>query len=528
MVPPHASPDEVQVSLHHAVARPVGTVTLGLGVAMLLCATTAPLWNWLEGGARAQDQGAAMGLIVSGLATLAVGGALFAHGRRAAALPLGRREAILVVTLIWLFCGLFGGLPFVIDAGMSPADAFFEAVSGFTTTGATVVGDIEGTLSRPVLLWRSLTQWLGGMGIVVLFVAVFPNIGVGGKHMYRSEVPGPEAGGLRPRIRETSVVLWRIYAALTAVQVVLLKIFGMTWFESICHAFTTMSTGGFSTLDSSVGGFDAERVGYVNSLGIEFTIGIFMLIAGVNFSLYYGLIRFRSIRVFLRSTEFRVYVGLVVATTLTLWASLTIADPELRVFDAFRASFFMVSTTITSTGYGTDPLGGGYPAYPPFGLAIVLLLMFIGGSAGSTAGGIKVARVVLLFKLSWAQVRRSFRPQVVHVVRMARKAVDQTIIHDVAAFFLIFMVCMAAGILLVTAIDGVSVPKAFGAMLTSLSNMGPGPFHEIGTTAFIDDASDNFSGYSSVSKYIFSLAMILGRLEFFTLFALLLPDFWKR
>lgn len=517
--------DEAKVALHHAVARPLGTVTLGLAVGMLVCAVTAPLWNWLEGGPRPQDQGAAVGLIASGLLTLVVGGGLWAHGRRAATLPLGRREAILVVAAIWVFCGLFGGLPFVLDAGLAPDDAFFEAVSGFTTTGATVVGDIEGTLSRPLLLWRALTQWLGGMGIVVLFVAIFPNIGVGAKHLFRNEVPGPTAGGLRPRIAETSTVLWRIYGALTVVEILLLKLFGMSWFESVCHAFTTMSTGGFSTLDSSIGGFDAERVGFWSSLGIEWTIVAFMWVAGVNFALYYAMIRQRSLRAFLRSTEFRVYVGLTVVSCLVLWAVLLWDAPAWdRVFPTFRASLFMVTTTITSTSYGTE----GYLHYPPMGLAIMLLLMFIGGSAGSTAGGIKVSRVVLLFKLSWGQLRKSFRPQVVHVVRMAKKAVDAALILDVAAFLLVYMVCMAGGILLITFTDGVSVPQAFGAMLTSLSNMGPAPFHDVGVASYDASPTDNFSGYSPVAKYVFSLAMILGRLEFFTLLALLLPDFWKR
>ncbi|MFK7930046.1 MAG: TrkH family potassium uptake protein [Myxococcota bacterium] len=520
-----------QSALHHAIARPVGNITAGLGVAMLLCSATTPLWNLLEGGARAQDKGAAIGLIVSGLISLAIGMLLRAHGRRAMDQPLGRREAILVVALVWVACGLFGGLPYVIDAGMSPDDAFFEAVSGFTTTGATVISDIEGTISRPTLLWRALTQWLGGMGIIVLFVAVFPSIGVGGKHLFRSEVPGPVAGGLRPRIRETSLVLWRLYGLFTLIQVLLLKLFGMSWFESVCHAFTTMSTGGFSTLDSSLGGFDADRVGYWNSIGIEWTVVIFMFLAGVNFALYYGAIRYRTLKTFWRSTEFKVYLWLCIGSSLALWGFLLVQAPSWEAlfagdwaFQQFRDATFMVATTVTSTGFGTS----GYVHYPPAALTIMLLLMFVGASAGSTAGGIKVSRLILLVKLTWGQLRRSFRPNVVHVVRMGRKAVDQSVIMDVAAFFLIYMLCIAIGVLLVSTSDGVSVPKAFGAMLTSVSNMGPGPFHNIDVSAYVDDPSDNFSGYSWFAKYVFSLTMILGRLEFFTLLALLLPDFWRR
>lgn len=531
---------EPRPGLVPAIARPVGSVTLGLGLAMLLCSATTPLWNLLEGGARPQDQGAALGLIVSGAVSMILGAILRNLGRKAQNMPLGRREAILVVALIWLACGVFGGLPYVLDAGMYPDDAFFEAVSGFTTTGATVISHIEADISRPLLLWRALTQWLGGMGIVVLFVAIFPNIGVGGKHLYRSEVPGPVAGGLRPRIRETSTLLWRIYAIFTLVQIGLLMIFGMSLFEAICHAFTTMSTGGFSTLDSSVGGFDAARVGWWGSLGIEWTIVVFMLIAGVNFALYYAVIRFRSLKAFFRSTEFRVYCGVVLASTVTIWLALVAAGGWSRLLDGrflfqmFRDALFMVATTITSTGYGTNGytdvhLGGeqvlGF--YPPVALSVMLLLMFIGGCAGSTAGGIKVSRLVLLFKTSWGQLRRSFRPQVVHVVRMDRKPVDGSVILDVSAFLLIFMVSLAVGIILVCISDGVSVPKAFGAMLTAVSNMGPGPFHHLGQAGYLE-VSDNFSGYSPFAKIVFSLAMILGRLEFFTLLALLLPDFWRR
>ncbi|MFT7518405.1 MAG: trk system potassium uptake protein TrkH [Kiritimatiellia bacterium] len=552
-----SSPKGAPVAIHRHVARPVGAVTLGLGFAMLVCMAAGPLLALTESTPTNTNQ-SFVAMAASAVITLAVGGALWFHGRKAGTIPLGRREAILVVAVIWLFCGLFGGLPYILGAGMSPANAFFEAVSGFTTTGATVCGpsisqdavgacpSVEG-LSRPVLLWRSLTQWLGGMGIVVLFVAVFPTIGVGGKHMYRSEVPGPEAGGLRPRIAETSIVLWRIYAVFTLAQVVMLKLFGMSWFDSVNHAFTTMSTGGFSTLDSSLGGFTAVSnpdIGMQTGLwadwqglGIEWTVVVFMLIAGVNFSLYFAMLRYRSVKVFWRSLEFRVYIGIVVISTLTIFASLfawnsTIWHEPLTwsgvardALQYFRDALFMVATTITSTGYGAGVTS--YTKYPAMALSTMLLLMFIGGSAGSTAGGIKVSRVILLTKMSWGQIRKSFRPSVVHVVRMGRKAIDSAIIADVAAFFVIYMACLAGGVLALSLIEDLSVAKAFGAMLTSLSNMGPAPFHNIGDESFIS-VTDNFGGYGAASKYVLSLAMILGRLEFFTLLALLLPDFWKR
>lgn len=480
------------------MARPVGVVTAAMGVAMGLCALFGGLWDG--------SWGEATGVAVAGTITLAIGSWMAWVGRGGEGVALRRREATLVVALIWLGAGVFGGLPFVIASGLDPIDATFEAISGFTTTGATILTDIEGTMSAPVLLWRSLIQWLGGMGIVVLFVAIFPNLGVGGKHMYRSEVPGHSAGGLVPRIRDTSETLWLLYSALTAAEVLVLWLLGMDLFEATCHAFTTMSTGGFSTRNASVAAFD--------SAAIEATIGVFMLFGGVNFALYYGAFAKRSLRSFIRSVEFRFYLGLVLVSTGLLTVAIR-GNHGGDVLESLRYAFFMVATTITSTGYGTDD----YMAYPPFALMLVLTLMFIGGSSGSTAGGIKISRLLLLGKTLIAQVRRVLRPQVVERVRLDGKALETDVLLEVAAFFFVYMVVMCVGSLLVTLTDGVPPETAFGAMLTSLSNMGPGPY-------YLDQ--DNFAAYSGIAKIWFSLAMVLGRLEFFTLLAILHPDFWRR
>ncbi len=388
---------------------------------------------------------------------------------------------------------------------MSLVDSFFESVSGLTTTGATVVADIEARLSRPLLLWRSLIQWLGGMGIVVLFVAVFPNLGAGGKHLFRGEVPGTTAEGLRPRIAETSFALWKLYTALTLLEIVLLKVLGLDLFDAVCHAFTTMSTGGFSTLDNSIGGF--------NRPAVEYVIACFMLVGSVNYALYYGLIRTGHWRGLVRNVEFRSYVGIVVVAVIVMTIlNLGVHD---EVLTSFRYSFFMVATTISSTGYSTDD----YTAYSSTALAIIILLMFVGGSSGSTAGGIKIERAVLMGKQAIAQVQKSFRPASVQLVRMGKTSISAQVLADVASFFLIYMGCLAFGLVFVTLVDGVPLPTAFGTMLTCLSNMGPAPFHQ---------GPDNFVAYSAGSKLFFVLAMLLGRLEFFTLFALFLPGFWRR
>jgi trk system potassium uptake protein TrkH len=484
--------------------RPVGAVVVGIGVMMALCGGVGMAWDELAPNpARPRGGGAALALsaiIVSGLGLVG-----FVYGKRFVVERISRREALLAVSLIWVSAGVCGALPFVLGAQMTPADSFFEAVSGLTTTGATVITDIEGRLSRPLLLWRSLIQWLGGMGIVVLFVAVFPNLGAGGKHLFRGEVPGISTEGLRPRIAETSFVLWKLYAVLTLIEIALLKLLGLDLFDSVCHAFTTMSTGGFSTLDSSIGGF--------NRPAVEYVVACFMLIGSVNYGLYYGLLRTGSWKSLVRNIEFRSYLTIVAVSVVVL--TILNFDVHRELSTSFRYSFFMVATVISSTGYGTED----YSVYNSAALTLIVLLMFIGGCSGSTAGGIKVERAVLMSKQAVAQVQKSFRPATVQLVRMGKATISSEVLADVASFFLIYMGCLAVGLLFVTLVDGVPVPTAFGATLTCLSNMGPAPF-------FV--GADNFAAYSAPAKLFFSIAMLLGRLEFFTLFALVLPGFWRR
>jgi trk system potassium uptake protein TrkH len=477
---------------------------LGIGVMIALCAGVGMLWDQFEPDPT-RPQGGAAELALSAILVSTMGLAAFLYGSRFMSDRISRREALLAVSLIWIAAGACGAIPFMLGAGMSAPDAFFESVSGLTTTGATVVADIEGRLSRPLLLWRSLIQWLGGMGIVVLFVAVFPNLGAGGKHLFRGEVPGTTAEGLRPRIAETSFTLWKLYGAFTLLEIALLKLLGLDLFDAVCHAFTTMSTGGFSTLDSSIGGF--------NSAAVEYVIACFMLVGSVNYGLYYALLRTGSWRTLIRNIEFRWYVAIVVFAVVVLTVLNLSVHEELLT--SFRYSFFMVATTISSTGYGTDD----YSAYSSTALTIVVLLMFVGGCSGSTAGGIKIERAVLMGKQAISQIQKSFRPATVQLVRMGKVAINTQVLADVASFFLIYMGCIGFGLLFVTLVEGVPVPTAFGTMLTCLSNMGPAPFHV---------GPDNFAAYSGASKLFFAIAMLLGRLEFFTLFALILPGFWRR
>ncbi len=505
MIEPRTFSRHQSTPLARVVARPFGAVVTGLAAAMAVCAAVG-LGYELAGAARpGVDDGAVLRMLVACATTGLLGALSWRYGAGVPSEGLRRREAAAVVTAIWFGVGVVGALPFVIGAGLGPLDAVFEATSGFTTTGSTVVTDIEGTLSRPVLLWRSMIQWLGGMGIVVLFVAVFPSLGVGAKHLYRSEVPGHSAEGLQPRITETAVALWRIYLGLTVVLAVILGLLGMDPFEAACHALTALPTGGFSTRDASIGAFGDPW--------IETTIAVFMLLASVNFALYFNALARRSIRSFFRSTELRVF-GLAVALAVVVVSVGILPNHGNDPVQALRYGFFFVSSTISTTGYGTDD----YMGYAPPLVGVMLLLMLVGGCSGSTAGGMKVSRIVLLFKTAWREIRRAIRPQVVHVVRLDRPAVADSVLIEVAAFFFVFVTLLGAGTVLVSFTDGLSLQTAFGAMVTTTANNGPAPFY---------DGSDNFAGYSGVAKTVFIAAMVLGRLELMTVLALFHPDMWR-
>jgi trk system potassium uptake protein TrkH len=280
----------------------------------------------------------------------------------------------------------------------------------------------------------------------------------------------------------------------------------MAWFDAICHGLTAMSTGGFSTRDDSIAAFSDPW--------IEMTLAVFMLLASVNYGLYYAAFRGKSLRAFLRSTEFSAFVGIVLVAVLVLTAGLFELHGR-NLFTSFRYAFFMVATTISSTGYGTDD----YSAYPPAMLGVVVTMMFIGGCAGSTAGGIKVERVILMAKMTQAEIGRSYRPNLVQIVRMGNRRVQQSVLTDALVFFILYMGALAVGCLTITVLEGVRLPTAFGAVLSCLSNMGPAPFHV---------GADNFAGYGGTAKIVFAFLMLFGRLEFFALLSLFAPGFWRQ
>lgn len=463
---------------------------------MAACAAVGPLRGALAGSVH---------MLLSAGITAASGVLLLWWGKQAHD-RIGRREALVVVAAAWLSCGVFGALPFMIGAGMPPWDAFFEATSGFTTTGATILPEIEARLSPPLHLWRMGTHWLGGLGIVVLFVALFPALGVGGRHLFRTEAAGPTTEGLAPRIRETASVLWKVYAAFTALAMALLMVAGMDWFEALLHAFSTLGTGGFSTRNASIAAFD--------SVAIEGVLTLFMLVAGSNFALFYESLR-SGWRVFADNAEFKLYIGLFVAVSLVIAADIHGAVHQGAV-DSLRHASFTVASIMTTTGFGTDD----FEQWPALSQTLLVVLFFFGGSAGSTAGGMKLIRILMYVKLIAGEIRRGYRPSLIAPVRIGRQVVAAPVVTEALAFGMVFTLTVAVGAIAVALLDPVDLVTAFTASLACVANVGPG-LGMVGPT-------DNFGFLSAGSKIVLSLAMLLGRLEFFALLALFVPDFWRR
>jgi trk system potassium uptake protein TrkH len=397
-----------------------------------------------------------------------------------------------------------GALPFVTAGVLGPVDAFFESVAGFTTTGSTVMPRIEGT-ARALLLWRSFIQWVGGMGIILFTVAVLPLLGIGGMQLFRVEVPGPVKDKLRPRVIETARRLWAIYVGLTAAEALALRLAGMDGFEAICHAFTTLATGGFSTRDASVGAF--------HSATVEWIVILFMALAGMNFVLHYRVATLgpRGLR---RDAELRYYVAMLAVATLLVVPFLP-AEHAGSLPESVRNATFSVVSVATTTGYGTVDFER-WPAFPQF---VLLQLMILGGMSGSTAGGVKSLRMLLGFRALGAAVDRLLHPHALRPVKYGRRVVPDDVIAGIWAFLVAYFAIAVLATGLVAAV-GYDLVTAVSAVLTTLGNVGPGlggvgPF-------------DNFSHFPDAVKLLLSLCMLAGRLEIFTFLVLIHPSFWRR
>lgn len=417
---------------------------------------------------------------------------------------IGIREGFAIVAGAWGSASLFGSLPYLLtQTTPGVIDALFESISGLTTTGATVIR-VLGDVPEPVLLWRSMTHWLGGMGIIVLFIVLLPQLGVGAFHLFKAEVPGPIAGRVVPHIRDTAGALWKIYLVLTAVEVILLMLAGMTFFDALNYALSTIATGGFSTKDAGIRHYDSPV--------IETILTVFMIIAGANFTLYYLAWR-RGVKRIFADTEVRVYLLIITAATCLIAANLVLAMEQPLPL-ALRDALFQVSSLITSTGF----VSADFDQWPPLSKMILLLMMFVGGCAGSTAGAIKVSRLLILCKQSWAELRKVIHPRVVTSIHIDNKAVDQVVISAVSQFFFIYMLLFAIGVLFMSGV-GMQPFDAMGAVACALGNVGVG-FGVVGpATTFADVAPSG--------KIVLSLCMLLGRLELVTMLVFLRAEFWR-
>ncbi|MEZ4226577.1 MAG: TrkH family potassium uptake protein [Polyangiaceae bacterium] len=439
----------------------------------------------------------------SAVATALTAGVLRYIGRKAPNV-LHRKDALGVVALTWICLGVFGAVPFLLEGSIRhPASAVFEAVSGFTTTGATVVGDVDG-LSRATNLWRCMIHWIGGMGIVVLFVAVFPQLGVGAKHLFRTEVPGPITEGLRPKIKQTALSLWWIYAALTALATGLLVVAGMPLYDAICHAFSTLGTGGFSTRGASVGAY--------NNASVDWIITGFMLLAGLNFGLFYSAIKGRPSELF-TNYEVRFYMLVnVVAIGIVMWS---IRDRHPDLLTALRFASFQTAAVTTTTGFMTED----FDTYPNVARFTLFLAMFMGACAGSTAGGIKASRVYALLKLVGKELRAVVQPSAVVAIRFGKTAVQASVLHEIAVYVTTFMLIFAASSLIMVAL-GLDLLSAMSSVVACLSSVGPG----LGSVG----PSMTYEPIPPIGKLVLTFCMIAGRLEIFALLAIFSPAVWRR
>ena len=410
------------------------------------------------------------------------------------------REGYAIVGLGWLTVSIIGGIPYMY-IGVSPLDAFFEAMSGFTTTGATIFDFVE-VLPKSILLWRSLTQWWGGMGIVVLFVAIFPAMAKMGEPLLHAEVPGIKLSKLKPKLKDTAILLYAVYFIFTILEISALYFLGVGLYDAVNHTFTTLSTGGFST--------HTQSISYFNDPAVEATITFFMFIGGANFALLYFLFRgdFRIVR----DAEFRVYSLILMAAMLIL----TVLNLETysSVFESIRYSVFQAVSIMTTTGYTTYD----FDTWNDSAKLVLLMLMFVGGCSGSTAGGIKAGRMYLLTVYSIIQIQKAAEPRRARVVKFGGEVIKSELLDEVAAFFILYIIIYVISVFLVS-VSGLDIITSISAVAATINNVGPA----LGAAG----ASETYSALPWFAKLILSVDMWMGRLELFTVISLFIPTFWR-
>jgi len=417
----------------------------------------------------------------------------------------GPREGFLMVSVGWLLVSVLGAIPYILS-GVLPSftDAYFETMSGFTTTGASVFTDVE-ILPDAILLWRALTHWLGGMGVIGLTVAILPFVGVSGMQLLRAETPGHEVDKLTPKLTENAKILWIIYTGFTGLQIILLLLGGMSLLDAVAHSFATMATGGFSTKNLSIGYYNSHYISWVSS--------IFMILAGANFVLYFRLFSGRVGSV-LRNSEFKAYLAIIGFTSAIIALSLFFTTGQ-DIFSSITHALFNTASIMTTTGYMSQDFG----LWPPLGQTALLFVMFIGGSTGSTGGGIKVLRIVILAKLAIHETRYMLHPRGVFSLRLNSQPVLKNLVYPVASFVALYVGIILVATMIIS-IDGHDVVTSLTAALATLGNIGPG-LGKVGP-------SNNFAFFSDGMTWFFSFLMFIGRLELYTVLVLFVPWFWKR
>lgn len=473
----------------------VGILTFFLGLLMAVPLLCAIYFN---------DSSVAS-LIKSMAATTTAGAGLYLFFRGQKTEYLSQREGMAIVAIGWTAVGLFGALPFywngVFDVFI---DAFFESVSGFTTTGASVMTNIEG-VPKGLLLWRSLIQWLGGMGIIVLSVAILPFLGVGGMQLYKAEVPSPVPDKLKPRISDTAKILWKVYALISLAQLFMLLIGGMEFYDALCHTLTTLPTGGFSIKNLSIAHYD--------SLYFDGVMMIFMVLAGINFSLHYQFMKGGSLA-FWKDSECRFFLAVVLV--LSLVVSVDIHGAVYRsIGESLRFGSFQVISIVTTTGFAT----ADYNQWPAMSQLILLFCMFLGASAGSTGGGMKCMRIMICFKYCYKELFNLLHPHAVTTVKIGGKSVSDTVIRSILGFLALYMGLFALCSVLLAGM-GVDLVTSLSAVAASIGNIGPG-LNLVGPVG-------NYAEIPTMGKWLLVWCMLLGRLEIYTIIIFLVPEFWRK
>ncbi len=461
---------------------------------------------------------AKFGILNAGIITISIGLLLYFFNKPSTT-NIQKKEGYLIVTLGWLILSITGMLPYLFSGAIpNVTNAFFETLSGYSTTGSSILTDIE-SMPKGILFWRSATHWIGGMGIIVLTIAILPLLGIGGMQLFMAEAPGPSTDKLHPRISDTAKRLWLIYVTLTITEFLLLKVAGMTWFDAINHAMATMSTGGFSTKNASLAHYNAMPF-------VQYIVIAFMFIAGTNFVLSYFALKGKIRKVF-ESEEFKYYFyGTIILTIVVSLIIIFFQDPNLqtsiehpmvfgKVESAIRHAMFQVISVITTTGF----VSADFTMWSFFATGIFFSLFFVGGSAGSTSGGVKIVRHIVMLKNSFLEFKKALHPNAIIPVRYDGKTVNQTIVFNIISFFIIYMCIFIVSSTILT-FFGLDFISAVGAAASSLGNIGPA----IGSVSPVD----NYAHLSNGAKWFCSFLMLIGRLELFTVLILFSPFFWRK